>query len=104
MINNIDPISGADLGCVNCAKLRARIAELEDELTNRDDEMAAAASRLERVKAEGRSLKRKLDEAANEADFEEWKRSRTVGDIQRAMDRSDEGEISRGLQQLKRGW
>ena len=51
-MNNIDPISGADLGCPNCAKLKAlvdamqedinrkakRIKELEDEMQMRDEE------------------------------------------------------------------
>lgn len=84
--------------------LRKRIQELEAELANRDDEMAATESRLERAKAEGRSLKRKLDDQGNDANYSEYARARTLHDIERAMERGDEVDIQRGLEKLKRGW
>lgn len=110
-MNNIDPISGADLGCPNCAKLnalvnafRARIRELENELANRDDEMAAVESRMERAKAEGRALQRKLNGQGHDASFSEYSRARTLQSLQRALDSNDEVGIARSLEMLKRGW
>ena len=92
------------MACENCKKLEIRIAELEEELRNRDDEFSAAEERAARAKEEARVARRKLDAQTREADEAEFFRSTTTGEIARARERGDDVAVARGLEKLKRGW
>lgn len=92
------------MNCENCAKLQARIAELEAELQIRDEEFVSAEERMCRANQKAREATQQLERHKREADDGNYFRQDVAHQIARARERGDEVGVERGLEKLRRGW
>lgn len=90
--------------CPNCKKLQARIDELEAELSNRDDEAAAAESRMVQANARAREAESAIRRAKQDAEDAEYFRENITREITRARERGDQSAVDYSLNRLRRGW
>lgn len=90
--------------CADCARLEARIKELEAALAASSESSQEAEDRLSLTIKQQNFELRKAKEAERESEDRQYWRAGRLKELERAREFGDLIEQDRIIQQLKRGW